>query len=719
MRKRPLMTACILILAIRYLMFLAGSERTFPPELLSMDGKKICMTGVVNRKELREKGLALCVLSEGKQYLVYDSGKREVKIGNTIRIVGTFHLLETASNPGMFDARSYYQTRKIYGSIISNQITVKNRKTEYWKEGLHKLRERWEKVLLSRMGEETGGILAGILLGDKHIVEPEIRELYQKNGIAHLLAVSGLHVSFAGVIVYQFLRKRGFPFWICALAGISVLIPYAFMTGFSISARRAVMMYTIRMGAQVSGQAYDLLTSLIFSGTVLLCQNPMYLTDSGFLLSFGAMLAVWAGEEMIRSGKQRKEKQRFQKVWEVMVSGLCIQVFTLPILLTTYYEFPLYAVFLNIWVIPAMSVLMGAGMTGSALCIICPGAADVPFQVVSWILFFYKWSCRMILQLPYARMITGKPDMWQILLYLFILWTIYWKREHGKARHKVVMLIAAGGILLGRWQISVPCAEVTMIDVGQGEGVFVRSAGGMACLIDGGSTSEKELAKRILEPFLEYRGIDRLNYVFASHGDEDHIGGIREMLQRQETGVRIENLVLPDRKFWDDSLETLAETAKKNGTHVMNIRKEERIEGENGFRIRCHGPSETYRGQPGNAASMILEIDAQDFSMLCTGDLEGEGETLFLKEEKSEKQYSVLKIAHHGSGTGTTNAFLKKNKALLAVISAGRRNRYGHPAKETLDRLDRYGIPFLCTQNTGAITIRTDGKSMRISKFLE
>ena len=127
-------------------------------------------------------------------------------------------------------------------------------------------------------------MLSGILLGDKSGLEPETKELYQKNGIAHLLAVSGLHVSFIGLMLYRLMRKAGAPFLTGALVGTLILFPYAVMTGFSVSAKRAVLMYLIRMGAEVSGRVYDLLTSLAVSAAILLGAHPRSVYDVGFLL---------------------------------------------------------------------------------------------------------------------------------------------------------------------------------------------------------------------------------------------------------------------------------------------------------------------------------------------------------------------------------------------------------------------------------------------------
>lgn len=735
MRKRPLMTACILFLMIRYMIFLAGEEGNLPPEVYSMEGKSVCVTGVIEEKARREKGPTWYIRSGKSRYVLYDSKERDLKIGNSIQVTGVFYLFDKASNPGEFDSRSYYQRQQIYGSIIPKTIKLKDDNIIYWKEWLFRLRESWKEELIRRLGQDKGAVLSGILLGDKSSMEPETKELYQKNGIAHLLAVSGLHVSFVGVFVYKRARKAGIPFAAAAAAGMSVLLPYAVMTGFSVSARRAVLMFACRMGAQVSGRVYDMPTSLALSAAVILGLEPLYLKDAGFLLSFGAILALWGGGDITRRQRERAEERRekktiseplkmkkkpgfLAKIREAAWSGFCVQALTFPVLLSSYYEFPLYSILINMWVIPMMSVVMGAGLFGSILCVVCPFLADVPLAAAKAVLSFYEWNCQIMLKFPFARVITGCPALWQSALYLLVIILIFFGVARWKKKILVSIFLFAGIILLGNWKTFDCRMEVTVVDVGQGDGIFIKSPGNRNILIDGGSTTEEELAKYTLEPFLESRGVGELDYVFVSHGDEDHISGIRDMLKRQEVGVKIHCLVLPEKRLWDEVLLELAREAVRQKVEIKEIREGETVWDKKGMEIRCVGPSSSYDGEKGNAASMLLKLTYGNFSMLFTGDMEGDGEESFLADMKRRQTYSILKVAHHGSKGGTTDEFLKKNHAGLAVISAGQGNRYGHPSKETVKRLEEQNIPYLCTKECGAITVRTDGETMTVEKYL-
>lgn len=731
MKNRPLIVICLVFLLIRYLCFWAGDRYQFPPEVIRMDGKKIRADGQIVRREQRKAGPVWYLRVKDRTYFIYGSEKSCYRIGNTITVTGTFHLFEKTSNPGTFDSRSYYQNQQIYGSIIPNEITVTDHTIQYGKEWLTLLRERWKEELLSRMGKK-GAVLSGILLGDKSEMEPETKELYQKNGIAHLLAVSGLHVSFIGLLIYRAMRKAGMTFWISATAGILILFPYAIMTGFSISAKRAVLMYLIRMGAEITGRVYDLPTSLAVSATVVLGSMPMAVFDTGFLLSFGAVFAIWIGEDLKaciveRRGKRGKkgpldeQKKGRLKIaaLDAFWPGFWIQCLTFPVLLSSYYEFPFYSILLNIWVIPLMSVVMGAGLAGSMCCLMNLPAADGILQISKAVLSFYEWNCNFMLKLPLARIITGQPGEFQIGLYVLLLFLAVLFLRKGEKTAGLILIILGFLSLLGPWNQQAGKALITMIDVGQGDGILIQTPGGINCMVDGGSISEEMLARYTLEPFLESRRISELDYVFITHGDTDHISGIEEMLKRQKIGVRIEALVLPDRKFWDDGLKKLALTAQKAGTKVQTISEGQSIEDSMGAELRCIGPSVSYRGERGNSASLILSFSYNKFSMLFTGDLEGEGEESFLKGLYGKDSYTVLKVAHHGSDSSTTDDFLKRNRFDYAVISAGEDNPYGHPGRRLLKRLEDSKIRSFCTKDDGAVMIKSDGETMIIQKFLD
>ena len=245
-------------------------------------------------------------------------------------------------------------------------------------------------------------------------------------------------------------------------------------------------------------------------------------------------------------------------------------------------------------------------------------------------------------------------------------------------------------------------------------------------LVDGGSSDLSSVGTYRIEPFLLSQGVRKLEYVFVTHGDADHINGIQELLQNQKQGVEIDALVLPPEEYMDEKLLHLAEIAKENGTRVLTIYAGEKV----GTYLKCIAPlttrkNERIRGkeeevprlEAGNEASVVLELKDGAFQMLLTGDLEGRGEEQ-LVESGALESCPILKAGHHGSKNSGSEEFLQIVKPRLTLISAGIENRYGHPHEETLERLQEIGSEVLFTQECGAITLRSDGRKIKVHKYL-
>lgn len=194
------------------------------------------------------------------------------------------------------------------------------------------------------------------------------------------------------------------------------------------------------------------------------------------------------------------------------------------------------------------------------------------------------------------------------------------------------------------------------------------------------------------------------------------MNGILELLGRQQVGIRIRNLVLPVRQVWDEALQKLAVTAQEQGTQVWTIRELQSLR-EKELSFTCLQPAVDSGLEPGNEASMVLQMRYKKFSVLFTGDVEGKGEEV-LVTKYNFKEMDVLKVAHHGSRHSTGEELLKKIKPKVGLISSGVGNSYGHPHRETRERLEAYGVKQYLTQTSGAVTILTDGSTMEIKEYL-
>lgn len=731
MKKRPLCYVCLVFLLIKSVLLLltGGQSGGLSADSIFQEEKEkeVILQGQVYQKTSTSKMQILylknnSINSQNESFyeskiIVYDKTFQNIAIGKTVKLRGKANVFETAHNPGNFDQRQYYAKQNIYGMVWGEQIMEVSGKTNRLMNSLYGLKQAWKEKLTETMGEKNGAVLSAILLSEKKEMDAEIKELYQKNGIGHVLAISGLHISFIGLSVYQIFRKVGSPYFVAGIGSGILLFLYVLMIGLSVSVIRAAIMLLLRIGADMTGRVYDMATGLFFAGAVTVLWQPLYLADAGFLLSYGAILGILT----ILPAIEKLFPCKYQIV-KGMYASIGINLMLFPVLLYFYFEFPLYSLLLNIAVIPMMSWVLGLGLIGSLFLPICQPIGMVLVKVCGIFLELFEWMSRFAGRLPGARMVFGQPAWWQIsAYYLFVFGSVILvlkcnKKELFRFLRRSVWCVfpmilfwfsighGTGGKLF-----------VTVIDVGQGDGILLRGPKNGTYLIDGGSSDIKEVGKYRIEPFLKSQGIGTLDYVLISHGDSDHYSGVEEMITRQDVGVRIKNLVLPATYQQDEALTKLSALAKKAGIRVLVIRPGMRLQ-EGDLQVTCIQPEEEFPGEIGNASSMVLDICYQKFGMLCTGDVEEKGEEILL-EQVEKKVYSVLKVAHHGSKNSTKEELLKIIQPSISLISAGKGNRYGHPHKETLERLNAIDSAVYSTIENGAITLKSDGNTLSIVGF--
>lgn len=781
-----------------------GYVRADGPERASAGNAGISLEGTVYKVEEKAKVTAVYMkdnvvsaasqkFNESKIMVYIRPDHTEIKIGNKVKISGEASAFEPARNPGNFDQRAYYVRQGIHVLVWAEDVEILSDETDQVQQFLSELRAGWQKVLIEHLGEYYGGTMSAILLGDKSGLDAEMKKLYQKNGIGHLLAISGLHMSFIGMGIYSLLRRSGLGFIPAGTAGGVILILYTIMIGAGVSSLRALIMFLVRVGADMTGRDYDLATSLALAAAVLCWRQPLYITDAGFLLSFGAILGlvllspVFA--EMLRA-EERKEtvrkngrvkgriktgrgKAECLKVGSVkagqwlaggLASSLSVNLLLLGPVLYFYFEIPPYSVLLNLLVIPVMPVAMGAGITGSILALLSGPAGGAVLKICGVVLWSYDQLCAAAGMLPGSRFVTGKPCAGWLIVYYLILgcltglfYYLYRKREAGDSkgnqakesgkvpkifsedRYHILIRLPGCALVLCAVLMTLTCRfgyhntdgiEAAVLDVGQGDSIHIRGREGNH-LIDGGSSDVSSAGIYRIEPYLLANAVDTLDYVFATHGDEDHINGLLELLEGQDLGIRVCRLVLPPEEYHEEKLEELARTAQENGTKVLVMQEGDVIAENTGkgkapeaedlekaiLTLTCLGPEEGREIEPGNGASLVLDLSYGDFHMLLTGDVEGKGEKSLCENDRL-RQYDVLKAAHHGSRNSGTEEFLQITRPSIALISAGVDNRYGHPHTETLERLGEAGCRVYSTQENGMLTVWTDGEMMELRGYL-
>lgn len=686
---------------------------------------------------------------------------------------------------------------------------------------------------------------------------------------------TGLHISLIGMGLYRLLRRIGFLCPMSAIISGIFVVLFGVMTGNSVSATRAIVMFVCAVNAQVLGRRYDILSAVSLSAIILILKNPYVIANSGFLLSFMAI----AGVAVVTDG--------FSVKWLKWLTGpVAIQLATLPIILWFYYEVPVYSVFLNLLVVPLMSLIMISALGCGLLGLISIPAGCFFAGAGHYILILFRYGSELMLSLPGSVFVAGRPELWQVMVYYILLFlfsqrkrVVVWiekraARRCGEAeceakKHREVgreavkggarkgeaekletgkcvmganiflrsLLVIAVIILLSRGRSGL---EVTFLDVGQGDAIFISLPNGGNVFIDGGSTSSKNIYEKVIEPFLKYKGVRRLDFLFLTHSDADHENGWAQALSGNAYIPDIYNLVLNGSDY-SKYLE-LRERALKYGASeygaleygaveygiseygtvgygaleygtveygalggdtseygisgygiskytgalawlnnagadeinarmegIVDIDDVEDIEdiediattlADRGTEILCAeygmeyvfgecsivslnepghsdananananvdrkayktGFSKTGTGESENDNSIVLLLQYKGKSILFTGDMTSKMEADVAEAVRycGVDSLSILKVGHHGSKYSSSEEFLASIMPQAAVISCAARNTYGHPHKETLQRLEDVGALVLRTDEGGAVIakIRASGAEMQVYEY--
>lgn len=330
------------------------------------------------------------------------------------------------------------------------------------------------------------------------------------------------------------------------------------------------------------------------------------------------------------------------------------------------------------------------------------------------ILSLYEMLCNLFLKLPYSILTFGRPDKFSCILYYGGLLLFFLCYSRYQKKWAVFFCLTMIGVF---YHPNPSCLTVTMLDVGQGDGIFIENVTGQNFLIDGGSSSIKQLGKYCIVPCLKSKGISAIDYACITHMDEDHISGLTELLENCDKAgnIRINHLIMPDTSLRDEAYENMKQLAESKNVPVIYLKKGDKLKNGN-LKFTCLHPYPEFVTDSRNNYSTVLWMQYGEMDMLFTGDVSDEGEEAIIESQLPQCEF--LKVAHHGSKYTNSENFLSQVLPKYAIISAGENNRYGHPHTETLERLEAIGTKTFCTINCGAIEILTDGKEIKIKKYL-
>ena len=542
---------------------------------------------------------------------------------------------------------------------------------------------------------EDGAFARALLLGDKTQISYEMNTDFKVSGISHIVAVSGLHMSILfGLLAFVTWKRR----WLLAVFGIPSIVLFMMLAGFTPSVTRAGIMMILMILSLVFKREYDPPTALAFSVVSMLAVNPLVAASVGFQLSVGSVAGIflfmgkisgWILEWIPQSEKKWLKALRSWFAVSISVT-LSAQVITTPLVAYYFQTVSLVSVLTNLAVLWVISLIFYGVMLVCLAGAVCRPLGIILGRILALPIRYVRMTAKLLAKLPLAAVYTQSVYIviWLIFVYGLILLLITGKEK------KPVLSICAGtaGLalaLLMSWAEPRLCDQsVTVLDVGQGQSVIVQH-GDKTFVVDCGGDYDEGAADMAAQTLLSM-GISRIDGLILTHYDRDHSGGVTGLLYR----IRADKLYLPEGERAQAILEAV-QAEPVWVTQRMQLQAE-------GLNITLF-PAES--AQSGNESSIAVLFQTKKCDTLLTGDMSTLYEKILIRENEIP-DLEILIAGHHGSKYATSAELLAKTAPDVAVISVGENNRYGHPAKETMERLTMAGCVVYRTDQSGTIVLR-------------
>jgi len=641
-------------------------------------------------------------------------------LGARVRIRGRIETIARARNPGLWDARRLARRDRLVARVESSSVEmvemIEGAEGMAWR--VERALGEWRERIIARhealYDSSAAAFQHALFLGDRSHLPPDLGFDFRDAGGAHLLALSGEHVSLVALFVEKGLQLLRVGRVIRLPVSLALIGTYVLVTGAPASVARAGLVFAIVLGAVPLGRRLDAANALGVSLSLLLLLRPEDLWDAGLLLSYGATGGIIFLYPRLRERLAPDVSGPARLVVDLVLVTLSATIPLVPFEAALFGAIPVMGLVTNPILVPLTGALLALHVTTLAASLVPWAALHLPEShrdlaaLTTLVTRLDVWLVHLLAsRLPPPLTV---PEAWLPCAALYILVCAVLFAPHGSARSARLLaapflaLIACG--MPGR-----PPLESTVFDVGQGEAILVSTRRARVLIDAGARWSRSDMGERVVIPALRHAGARSLDAVVFSHGDADHCGGGASLLRR----------IAPRRVFEPDPgapprsrvhAETRA-AAQGAGVAVDSLRAGDALRLGRGVTARVLHPR---RGAPrapsdanGNDRSIAFDLSLGRVHVVLTGDLAA-AEELSLDAPSG----AILKVAHHGSRGSTPEAALASLRPPVAIISAGERNRYGHPHEETLARLSAVGARIFRTDRDGAVTVESDGARVAV-----
>lgn len=688
------------------------------PEQVSLTGKIIEPIDVSEKKlefvfqsnELNKKILVVYFKEENDDFTT--EAFKDIRYGAFCTVNGFLSIPDGARNPHQFDYQNYLYKKGIaYQFILSSVEDISCQSKSYW-DYIYSLRTLFIQMTEDKLQRETAGWLHALVLGQDDLLEDQVIELFQRWSLSHILAISGLHIGIVVGLLYVLCIRfsiitKEYAQWLIIL----FLPVYALLAGGQPSVWRASLMVLLGILLQKIKWKYSLtdIISIVFLLLIFLDKYIVY--EIGFQFSFAVTFGLILSAKWIKHAKTNVER--------IFQISFVSQMMILPLQVHYFFTFQPLSILLNVVVVPYFSMFVIPLMFFFLMTIILPQVFVQPIEFL-FLKIHHVFLTFVEFIDTYANfpLVIGEFSLYFTIIYyvLFFTFMSYLEQDRRGKAFQYGLLISICIVVVTLKPYFSPFGKVTMLDIGQGDsfiielpyrrGVFMIDAGASFSYPDFLPTDRNY--KQIIKPYLEGNGIHKIDTIFLSHEDADHVGSIDHIIE----DIPVDEIIISEFYQLDGKV---ADEWQNKGAELTRVTFHDIIN-RKGQVFQVISPQKDY-GSP-NENSLILYTKIGGKSWIFTGDMGENTEKEILKNYPSIS-FDIIKVGHHGSNTSTGERFIETAKPDYALISVGRNNRYGHPAKEVIHRLEAEEIQIYRTDKHGATQyIFKDSKGM-FSTFLK
>jgi competence protein ComEC len=669
--------------------------------------------------------------------------------GRTIRATGKVSLPEQRRNPGCFDYRMYLKTQNIRiilscdssgleifeGRLNSPERILLNR--------LAALKSAFFARLSDVMDEQSVGVMAGMLFGDTSMMDDELYESFQQNGVAHILSVSGIHVAIVYMMILRAFGGRRDP--LSGTAALILLFFYAALSQFSPSVVRASLMIAMHIFAGLLRRRYDLMTGTAAAALIMLAVQPLQLFQVGFQLSFLAVFSLafltpFVDRLLEPANKKQGGVCARSRVVSALVPIFVIQAGMTPVTAYFFNYFSLSSLALNPPVIFLSGLILPLGLALMPLSAIGGTVAGKPVFGVAAAAseLLIKGMTRLsdlAADVEGSSFWVPSPPAWTLFIYyglLFFLCSesarIVWQRRQFRRVTGRALAIVCCAALAGASPVYAQnSSALVFVDVGQGDCLHIRTPDGKNILIDGGGSIRYNVGKKTLLPYLLKNGVSKIDLALVTHLHTDHFQGIAELSQEIKIGRLA---VYEGNRLRRQEIE---EAAKISDEEILYVHSGQRLSVGKSVYIDILFPQseseEEYERmiiteEDENKSSLLMRLSYGDVKVLMTGDLSADAEARIMRELDEKPggvemlRSDILKAGHHGSRYSTSDEFLETVSPKLCVFQVGK-NNFGHPHPTVLEKCEKRNIMIYRNDSQGAVMIDvTGGGRIRVKTMI-